>query len=300
LDLSTGTWRAIAPAPIPVYGGYAVVADSGVYLLSWPSVSETGTRTPVRLLHYDIAKDRWPRPAASAGESDGLAVVGDSLLIYTRYAESGHIHDRILDDTGLRDLPPDPLAPSGLRSLVPVGDNRLILFAHPIDHTLGKRPTFVRAAELDLSTRKWRLLPKSNIVGGSQWSLTDGVLVDPYWGVLDGGEVDNWGRSYPEGGIFDPATRQWRPLPPAPPPPDGLWHGPAAADSELLIAEGHVWDLESGTWTRLPEPLPALMDGRSAVWTGKGERLVAFGGTVHTDTTLAFTAQTWMWQPTAR
>ena len=173
-------------------------------------------KTPGGLLHYDIATDRWGRPGVSAGEDDGLAVVGDSLLIYTRYAENGHIRDRILDGTGLRYLPPDPLAPSGLRSLVPIGDDRLILFAHPIDHTLGKRPTFVRAAELDLGTGKWRLLPKSNIVGGQQWWLTDGLLVAPSWGVLDGGEVDNWGQSYPEGGIFDPETRRWRPLPAEP------------------------------------------------------------------------------------
>jgi hypothetical protein len=30
----------------------------------------------------------------------------------------------------------------------------------------------------------------------------------PRLGVLDGGEVNNWGRSYPEGGIFDPDFRQ--------------------------------------------------------------------------------------------
>jgi hypothetical protein len=69
--------------------------------------------TPGGLLHYDIATDRWDRPGVSAGENDGLAAIGEKLLIHTQYAEDGHIRERILDVTGLRDLPPDPLAPSG-------------------------------------------------------------------------------------------------------------------------------------------------------------------------------------------
>jgi hypothetical protein len=299
LDLAIGTWRMIAPAPIPVYGGSAVVTDSGVYLLTWPTVFATG-ETPGGLLHYDIATDRWDRPGVPAGENDGLAVVGDSLLIYTQYAEDGHTRDRILDETGLRDLPPDPFAPSGLRSLVPVGDGRLILIAHELDRSMGARPSFIRAAELNLSTGTWRLLPKSNIVGGRQWWLTDGLLVAPDWGILDGGEVNNWGRSYPEGGIFDPETRRWLRLPTAPPPHDGLWHGPAVGGPEFLIGpEGYVLDPESVRWTRLPEPLPGLRDSRSAVWAGSGEQLVAFGGVVSSRQELAFTAQTWIWQATA-
>lgn len=301
LDLATGTWRAIAPAPIPVGGGRVVVAGGGVYLYAWPSTSTTG-KTPGGLLHYDIATDRWRRPEVPVGENDGLAVIGDRLLIYTMFAEHGRIHDRILDETGVRELPPDPLAPSSGRSLVSVGDDRVVLLARPLDASSGARPSFVRAAELDLTTGKWRLLPKSHVVGGWQWWLTDGLLVAPETGVVDGGKVDGWGRAYPEGGIFDPDTRRWLRLPVAPPPHVGLWHGPAAGGPELLVVAGAgVLDPGSGSWTRLPEPVPSLVDGRSAVWTAKGERLVAFGGVIQSRRKLAFTAQTWMWQPpTAR
>ena len=288
----------MSPAPIAVPGGPAVVVGGAVYLLAWPTVSGDGRRTPGVLLHYDIATDRWRRAAVSAGEDDGLAVIGDRLLIYTMH---GSVHDRILDETGVRELPQDPLAPSDARSLVPVGEDRIILFARGPDDSNGERPTFIRAAELDLSTGKWRVLPKSKVVGGWQWWLTDGWLIDPETGVADGGKVNGWGRTYAEGGIFDPEARRWLPLPTAPPLRNGRWKGPAAGGEELLLVAGDgVLDPESGSWTRLSEPVPSLIDGRSAVWAGKGERLVAFGGAVQSGRKLVFTAQTWMWQPTGR
>jgi hypothetical protein len=107
--------------------------------------------------------------------------------------------------------------------------------------------------------------------------------------------------TYAEGGIFDPDARRWLTLPTAPPLQKGRWQGPAAGGSELLLVAGAgVLDPESGSWTRLPEPVPSLIDGRSAVWAGKGEQLVAFGGAVQSGRKLVLTAQTWMWQPTAR
>jgi hypothetical protein len=34
--------------------------------------------------------------------------------------------------------------------------------------------------------------------------IVEGRLINPTLGDADGGEVGNWGRTYPYGGIFDP------------------------------------------------------------------------------------------------
>ncbi|MEQ7123781.1 hypothetical protein ABN034_04600 [Actinopolymorpha sp. B11F2] len=299
LDLTTRTWRTIAPAPRPLLGEQAVVIDGVVHVLA-QNHGPDGYDKPARLLSYDVATDQW-REAAAPANSIGAALTssGAKLLAYETSHEQGLVPDRILDGGTWRDLPRDPLAPSFDRVMVAVGDERLILFAHELVTNPGAdKPSIVQAAEYDLAKQTWRRLPDSEIIGGWYWSHTDGLLVDPSIGGADGGQTGNYGRVYPEGGIFDPRARQWRPLPALPAEPsDDLWQGPATGGPELAIVRGFVLDPgagKDGRWIRLPQPVRGAAEDPAAAWVG--DRLVAFGGTVHTDRKSAFTADTWMWQ----
>ncbi|MGH3489655.1 MAG: hypothetical protein ACRDP8_17335 [Actinopolymorphaceae bacterium] len=303
LDLTTRSWRPIAPARLPLHGEQAVVVDGVVHVLARDHGPE-GYDKPPRLLSYDIAADRW-RESAASGNTIGAALASSALtpadgklLAYETSHEQGRVPDRILAGRVWQDLPADPLGPSFDRAMMPVGDDRLVLFAHEwVPNPGADEPSIVQAAEFDLPTRTWRRLPDSEIIGGWSWSVTDGLLVDPSTGGADGGQTGNYGRVFPYGGIFDPQTRRWRPLPVLPEGrTDALWQGPATGGTELAVERGYVLDPEagkSGRWIRLTEPTQGAREGRSAVWVG--DRLVAFGGTVITGRKSAFTAESWMW-----
>jgi hypothetical protein len=300
LDLTTGAWRPIAPAPRPLRGERGVVVDGVVHVLARSHGAEEYARPP-RLLSYDIAADRWRESPGPENSLDaGLTSAGGRLLAYPTSHERGRVPDRILDGNTWRSLPPDPLAPSFDRVIVPVADDRWLLLARALVPNPGAdEPSIVQAAEFDLATRTWRRLPDSEILGGPSWSLTDDLLVDPSTGGADGGQTGNYGRVVPYGGIFDPRARRWRPLPALPGPlTDELWRGPPVGGTELAVVHGFVLDPgagEGGRWIRLTEPIRGAGEGRSAVWVG--DRLVAFGGTVDTGGKTTFTAETWMWQP---
>jgi len=68
------------------------------------------------------------------------------------------------------------------------------------DHELipgpgAAKPTLTRAAALNLTTRSWRRLPDSPILGTAPWIRAGDRLVNPTLGGTDGGQVGNWGRT---------------------------------------------------------------------------------------------------------
>lgn len=73
-------------------------------------------------------------------------------------------------------------------------------------------PYLVRLRELSADLTTWSDLPEGEVVGSGPVAA-DGLLVWPSPQRQDGGEVDGWGRSYPEGGIYDPTTHSWHTLP---------------------------------------------------------------------------------------
>lgn len=105
--------------------------------------------------------------------------------------------------------------------------------------------------------------------------------------VWTGSELLAWGgcegdRCTPAatGSSFDPATRTWEPMPPAPAGGaniDGVWTGEDAIF--ITDAGGQAYDPEDGTWRTLsPAPIP-LPRGGVRVWTGS--ELIAWGGGDH-------------------
>jgi hypothetical protein len=94
-------------------------------------------------------------------------------------------------------------------------------------------------------------------------------------GSADGGEVNNWGRRYPYGGIFDSSASTWLPLPK---PPAGA-HGAGVIGSRaaLYIAtSGLLLDLTSRSWIDLPR-LPKASNTERTVLTAGPDAFV-FGG----------------------
>lgn len=119
-------------------------------------------------------------------------------------------------------------------------------------------------------------MPDSEIIGFAP-VVAAGRAVWPYTGSSDGGQTGNWGRSYPEGAILDPATGSWQPLP-APPWPAQPTTCCVAAVGDRVIVDGHLLDPATREWTRVP-PLPGGVRHDAATAAGGGLLLVWGGAT---------------------
>ncbi|HEX5336326.1 MAG TPA: hypothetical protein VFW55_10615, partial [Propionicimonas sp.] len=196
-DPGTGTWQAIADAPVSVSGA-AVPVGSTLYFTVWIDGSPS-------VYGYDTSADTWTRiPSPSTG-GGGLVAAGERLVSIAYSDERGDAVDEAYDTaTGTWSrLPNDPLGRSFNRGAVWV-NGKLLLLAHRLVASPGsEEPSFVRLAEFDFATSKWRRLPDSEVLGGGVVAVA-GLVVFTDTGSADGGEVNNWGRSYPMGGIYDP------------------------------------------------------------------------------------------------
>lgn len=134
-----------------------------------------------------------------------------------------------------------------------------------------------RAARLDPGTEGWERLPDSAILGTGPWFVEDQIMVNPDLGGADGGEVNGWGRRYPNGGVFDTASATWSELPTA---PTGADHaaGVLGARSALIFgASGWLLDLAAGAWIELPALPGPAGDAQRPIVTA-GADAVVFGG----------------------
>jgi hypothetical protein len=172
-----------------------------------------------------------------------------------------------------KELPADPLGPSFDREAVAV-DGELLLTAKDLVPDPGaERPAVVRLARLDAGLSRWTTLPDSELIGNAPVTVGTRV-VWPGTGSADGGQVGNWGRSYPEGGIFAASTASWQPLPRAPWKP--VLGCCAAVVGNRLLVGGQLLDPATGRWTRVP-PLPGGEPVAAAV-IGGPDTLLVWGG----------------------
>lgn len=217
LDPATETWKKIAPAPIAFSSASTAVVGNAVYLLVPDGAG-------IAFLRYSIADDAWtrlPLPAADASPYR-LVAAGAVVIAFAFSDELGAKPDLAFDPAARtwNALPADPLSPGFDREMAWSGAD-LYLFDHElVPSPNSERPSITRAARLHIGSPRWERLPDSEILGTGPW-LTDGSkLVSPVPGSADGGEVCNWGRSYPNGGVFDTATSTWSALPR--PPTDAI------------------------------------------------------------------------------
>jgi hypothetical protein len=287
LDPVTGRRRPIAASPVPLLGAQAVVAGPAAYVLPYDSRAE--------LLVYRIDRNSWTRlPAPFDGRAGHqLLAAGDRVVAYQASDETGPGQDYLLDPRTGRwtALPADPLGAAFDRGMAWTG-RELVLFDHELIPNPGADgPSLTRVAALDPDAGRWRRLPDAPMLATSPWLTAGGRLVNPALGGADGGEVGNWGRTYPFGGVLDPATGAWSPLP-DPPPGDALASGARAGSAAVYIGlADFVLDVTTGSWQRVPAFPGGDSTGHTVV--AAGDRMFVFGGA--RDGALLDAA--WIWTP---
>lgn len=267
LDPATGQWRAAASAPVGVVAASTAVVGDALYILT-PDRGDVDA--PASLLRFTPDDDTWVSLPLPPGEPMALVAAGDALVAVGYSDEYGTAIDSVLDPTAQtwRALPDDPLGPSFDRQAVWLGD-RLLLTAKDLVPSPGSQvPSVVRLAELsgDLST--WGAPRETEVIG---WGpvAAGGRVVFPELGSADGGEVNNWGRSYPMGGVYDPADGSWDGLPDID-EPDRPTRLPAIAVGDRVVVGDGLLDPVDGGWEALPDQ----------PWGDLYEQAVASGGGV--------------------
>jgi hypothetical protein len=102
----------------------------------------------------------------------------------------------------------------------------------------------------------------------------------------------------PTGGLLDPATGDWEPLPASPAPPRDELRIQASSAERVTAGEGLVLDVSAGRWHALEPHDGAATEGVSVAWAGG--RLVVFGGNVTEEPSRRLTAAAHVWTAPAR
>ncbi len=286
-DPGTNTWRAIPPAPVGVGPGDRLVVADGVVVLrhALPHGS--------RWFTYEPDHNRWSRiDGVPPGVGDQPSALGSR--VYVPAGRRIAVYDVNRFRWSL--LPPDPIRPPLTERTVTATDVGPVVSG--VDATRpndGRTPSLVLADVWDGG--QWRRLPPSEQLAGNDWTWTGTRMVDPEPFTLDGGEVDNWGRSYPMGGTLDPANGAWGALPDAlvdPPQGDSRGWVVSASAGPWFAVLGQVYDDDTGQVAILPIPDGAPDSGVSAAWADG--RLLAFGGATF-DSNAETTDRAWLYTP---
>lgn len=303
-DPMTREWRRIANPPIPFsWADTAVVGDTVFFLVPGiPGRPEARSG----FLAYAPGIDSWRElPWAEAngsppGSGYRLVAAGDRLVAYSGSDGSGERPDWIFDASRSEwaVLPDDPMTPAFDRHMEWIGD-RLALFDHEIVPNPGsERPSLTRAAALEVGSGRWDRLPDSEMLSSAPWLLDGGRLVNPSLGGADGGEINNWGRRYPNGGILELTDRRWSPLPDGP-ADDAFSAGVVGREAARFDAyRGRVLELSSGQWREVPRLEEAEnVAGRASVAAGR--HLFVYGG-VHWTASgqVRLLGDAWLWRTT--
>ena len=294
-DPAADTWREVAPLPYSPQWPRAVATGNAVYVL------DGGGAQPVRFLSWTPDVDTWQELPAPPGRPTGLTAVGNQLVAYQTSLENGPAPDSVFDPaTGeWTPLPEPPGTPGFDRTVFALGDHSLALLDLELVPNPGADgPTLYRAAVLDLGTSAWRRLPASDVAGlGAGWHAVGDLLISASTQTVDGGEVGNYGRDVPTGGILDPENGRWSALPARADSAPGPAAGDVAGD-DVVVTDGWALHVTHGRWERLPD-LDGLdgVGGQASVWAG--DRLMVWGGARFDDETPSgeLLGTGWTWQP---
>jgi hypothetical protein len=302
-DPATGSWRSIAPAPLPVDWAEAVVSGGVAYL--WvPGGPRPGERPA--FLAYDIDGDRWTELPLPTEETSWyrIALGGERIVAYSGSDEEGERPDFVYDADAdaWEELPDDPHSPAFDRLMV-WSAAVLVLLDHELVANPGsEEPSLLRVATFDFGTEAWSPLPQGEVLGGPVYAA-DGRLVLAGLGTADGGNND-WGRDYPLGGILDVATGGWSPLPELPVRVTESTFAAGVVSEEHATywgTNGWVLDLHDGRWLELPRrERDQPIHGETVVTAGRD--LFVFGGARFesgTDLDAELLADAWLWSPGA-
>jgi len=293
-DPGTQTWAGLSQSPVPIGYASSAVLNEKVYLLVAPFRSSHPTARDA-FLSYDTVRDEWrelqlpPTP-----EYRFLTATDSAIVAYQGSQENAFLGDFVFDpasDTWSR-MPADPLHASYDRSMVWTDHGLVLLGLENVPNPGAEGPSLYRAAVF--ARDEWRRLPDSEVVGWNpMWSWTRDRVVNASTERADGGETNNWGRTYFAGGMLDPATGEWASLPNV---PDG--HGPFTgvyANNERFGSAGGGWvfDAEEGTWLELTRPPGGPDVDHAHAWVG--DELVVWGGVRWEGSDGVLLDQGWSW-----
>jgi hypothetical protein len=268
-DPATRNWTPVAAAPVGVLSQDPhVVAGDLLFIL-----------TADGLISYDPAEDSWTRHPAPEGDHRDLRLValGDQPAAVAGERRTDSPPDEVYDPDAEDwvPLPADPLGPSFDRVFTDTPTGAVLTAKQSVPDPGSAEPAVVRAALLSTDLTTWQKLPDSDIIGGYRWAWTGKRLVDPTLGEADGGQIDNWGRSLPYGGTFDPESATWGRLPGAPAAYSGGWMVEALG-GPVSASGGWLYDDRTESWSELSPPAGAPQLPGAAVWVG--DDLFVVGG----------------------
>jgi hypothetical protein len=237
--------------------------------------------SPSTFLSYDPSRDAWSTLPSSRLDYPQLVVAGRKIVAVDHSDEQRPARDTVFDPETRRwkRLPDDPLGPSFGRSAAWLGDRLLLTAADLVPDPGADGPSLTRLAVLDASLSRWTLLPDSDLIGGNPVWVADRVVF-PMTGSADGGKVGNSGRDHVNGGIFDPATNTWAPLPEPGGHRSGL-EGVIGSVGDRTLVGGQLLQPVTRAWTPVPKsPWPGdrtsqtIVTGPDAVfvWGGADDR----------------------------
>lgn len=295
-DPRTRRWAPIADAPVPIGRGSSAVVEGKLYLLVYEYLA-TDEVTRSSFLSYDPRRDRWQRLSLPREPLyRHLVSSGPRVVAFQSSQENGVNGDLVYDPEAdsWSELPPDPLRESFDRWMVWTDEGLVLTGLENVPQPGSDGPSLYRAALL--SEGKWKSFGTSEIFGyNPEWSWTAETVLNPSNERADGGETNNWGKTYNAGGTFDPATGEWGLLP-DPPQGRGEFEGISAAGDRYAIAySGWVYDALHERWMELIRPEDAPEVDTSATWVGN--ELYLFGGVRWDESDAVILDDAWMWSP---
>jgi hypothetical protein len=296
-DPRTRSWTELAPSPVPIgYARSAVVGDV-VYLLVAPFGSSHRSARDA-FLAYEMTRDEWtelelpPDPRYRQLVADDRAVVA-----YQHSQETGVEKDFVYDPrtSSWSELAPDPLQPSYDRWMVATSEGPVLTAIDIVPDPGATEPSLYRAAVFD-DDGKWRRLPDSEVMGyNPEWFWTAGRVVNPSIESGDGGETNNWGRTYYAGGILDPRRGQWSTLPDTPTTRGDFTGIYAGGPRYATAGGGWAFDGETSRWLELSRPTGAPESEAAATWVG--DELFVWGGVRYEGSDGILLDDGWSWAP---
>ena len=262
-DPETDRWRLIADAPAPFVGGLATWTGTEVLVLA----QQQFTSAPDLLFAYDPTTDRWDTRAAPPVDGfRSMAWTGDTWVGATATGPSDGSMWRYRPDTDTWEpITPDPLGPLSDRAVVWTGTELVVIGSRYGQPGLPVNGLW-ESAVLDVEGT-WRRLPDSDIANnGGTWSPIDGLVANPGTGPSGG---------YDTGGVLDPTTGTWAPVPPDAPANGGAT-GYQGAAGRWIVADIRLLDPVAAEWRAVADR-PDEVDPAVAVWTGR--ETISWGGT---------------------
>ena len=248
---TTGTWRPIAPLPVPLAGRTHDSFWTGTELVVWSSVPTEGTTPGVeQFLAFNPVSDTWRiLPTSGLSTRQGAVVVwtGTQLFVWGGLDASQHpLGDGARFDpatgTWVR-LPAAPVVARGFAASAWSGSQVLIWGGQTgPDTQVGQGVSYSPA------TDKWQALPLSPLRAKQQ---ATGVWSGRFFYVIGGTTgsrgSDTWPVPGPGAAAYDPITRAWTALPVAPVDPNAPYRGNGPADNGPATQRADAIGVWTGT-----------------------------------------------------